>query len=238
MQVNYNFNEVAILSNKQTYINSLPSFNKSFYGANSFEDMQKELNKPFVLSGKNEAPQITSFNTCLDVYGFAPNVAAYLNNEPENMYNFESSEAPNLIELNIYISLPYSIDAAAIAKQGQILAKFLSENTTAKDRFKVTFYNNSTGNNFLNSKKLANIENLELVIELCNYNDYITDYLLNLICSPGFYRYYILSCRNFANGFNDFKLNGYPVIFNNLPTGHNYLDFMNMQTELNKIKIR
>lgn len=236
--MNVDFNTLRAYCDSQKYSNSV-DFRSDFQGFDSFNEMQAAF-KSFEFAGDVNPANQTNFDTAPDVCGYAPNVPAYLNSEPLTMFNFDHTITNNLIELNIYIALDYKIEAAEIAKQGQILSNFLALNTTAKDRFKITFISNLTGSSYDYNKNIKEkhiLKNrLEREITVCDFSDYITPELLTIICSPAFYRFYILGATDYFNNFTVKHCNGYPVTYSYLDNKEDYINFMDMANELKKIK--
>lgn len=227
-----NFKDVRKFAESDTYKNSV-NFQTSFEGFASFQLMQDHFNTFKFLN--NPLINQVNLNTCPDICGFMPNVPAYLNNEPQDMFNFEQSEQVNLIELNLYISLPSTVNAKEIDKNGKILAAWLAKNTTAKDRFKINLCGQTTKIWQLGKKGKTTLPGQKIKINLCDFNDYITPDILAMLCSPAAYRYYYFAGRNMLMNKKVECYAGAPVHFNDLPDSDNFINFMNMEHEL-KIK--
>ena len=241
MKKEYNFSSIKESLETDKMLNS--SINKynmpEFYGYGNFSEFNEMAAKKFNREFSNEITEISTINIINDVTGYAPNVVNYINGEPEDMYNFEFTENVNYHELNFYISLSWKITAEEIKKQGQILAKYLQDNTSNRDKFKISFFGNFK-DSFLLSDKKKKMEDkrLELEIIVADYDDYITDNIFNTICSPCFFRLYMLNLCSFAYGYNYKALNGYPEPFETAKEKNgSLLDFMNMEKELNKITL-
>jgi hypothetical protein len=236
----YNFSSIKASIETEKMINSSIDkvSNLDFYGYDNFQDFTEMVGKKFERNQSNQSNTFDAANVKNDICGFSPNVPMYINGEPENMYNFDISEDANYHELNLYISLSWKVTSEEIEKQGQILAKFLQDKTSNKDKFKITFFGNYNSPNLLTTKKKMKDNRLELSVIVANYDDYITDNIFNTICSPCFFRLYMLNLISLSYGYDSRTLNGHPESFEEAKKSNNTLmDFMNMDTELNKITL-
>lgn len=233
-----NFNDIKKYADGNDYKNSL-EFNERFQGFKTHDDMIKSFNS-FKFKGAENSKDI-SINTYNDICGFAPNIPAFINCEPENMYNFETQHKNNIIELKIYICLPSNIRASEIEANGLILAEFLQKNATSKDRFKVSFNFKIKG-----LYKCFNDENSDLLhkeahisLKVADFNDYIPAETLAVICSPAMFRFYGIASVDYLQGFKKRVCNGSPIQYHELNDNDKktYINFMDIKNELNKIKI-
>ena len=211
----------------------------TFYGFESFGELTKEVGKPFLRPFSNLESSINPAMIKNDICGFAPNIPKFLNGEPECMYNFETKENTNYHELNFYISMSWSVNASEIKKNGLILAKYLQENTSPKDKFKITFHSMSYDIYKVGTGRKVKDSKLDLSIVVSDFNDYLTDNLLNLICSPAFYRLYILNAQSYAYGRKKRELNAYPASFAKCKIKYpdlELMNFMDLSNELKEIK--
>jgi hypothetical protein len=210
-----------------------------FYGFGSFDKLKKEMSIPFEQIESNYLND--SSNTISNsIAGFAPNVPAYLNGEPECMYNFEFTETANYHELNFYISLPWDVKSGEIREQGKELAEYLRKNTSPKDKFKISFFGFFENLKELDTRLSHKITEIDLEIIVCDYDDYMTNDILNLICTSAMFRFYMLNSLSYFQGIKKHNTNGNPIPFNDAISKRKELklmDFMNIETELNKIEL-
>ena len=242
--ITYNFQDLRTLAESESNTKDL-TMTENFDGFNSIQSMLESFKQDLNLNGQNSFLSQTSHNVFNDVAGFAPNVPAYLNNEPLSMFNFETTAVNKLIELNIYVCYSYKITFNQIKKQADILANFLKQNSTGETRFKVCFKSNFKGivlQNFYKGQKKPSLKctSLNTTVTVCEYNDYITNEILNVISSAAMFRFYLLSSIAINNDLPSINVNGYPVMFSGLSQSDQatFIDFNNMETELrNKVKI-
>jgi hypothetical protein len=233
-----NFNDIKKFADSAEYKKSL-EFNERFQGFKSHDDMIKSFSN-FKFKGAENSKNI-SINTFNDICGFAPNIPAFINCEPENMYNFETQHKNNIIELKIYICLPSNIRASEIEANGLILAQFLEKNATSNDKFKVSFNFKIKG-----VYKCFNDEGADLLhkeahisLKVSDFSDYIPIETLAVICSPAMFRFYGIASVDYLQGFKKRVCNGSPIQYHELNDSDkkNYINFMDIKSELNKIKI-
>lgn len=235
-----NFAELQRHCHSADYIKSINKrgFDKSFYGYTNFEDMQEDFKK-FKRTGVDMLNK-GGFEVIKDVAGFMPNIEAYINGEPEAMYNFNAGECNNLIEVKIYMSMAYAVTAEQIRDKGLILADFIERNSNARDRFKITFIAKFSKLHVMKSNSLKmKYKEVSNELTFCDYNDYMTNELLGCLCSPAMYRYYILGLNGLAQGHNVYDHNGCCVGFNELTAAEQEttINYMNIENELHKIKL-
>jgi hypothetical protein len=238
MKKEYNFSSIKESLETEKMLNSSINKRKSpdFYGYDNFAEFNEVASKKFNREFSNEISEISTINIINDVTGYAPNIVNFINGEPEDMYNFSFTENVNYHELNFYISLSWRVTAKEIAKQGQILAKYLQDNTSNKDKFKITFFGNFMDCYIEQTDKRMADKRLELEIIVADYDDYITDNIFNTICSPCFFRLYMYNLISLAYGYDSNMLNGSPEAFETAKEKNTTLmDFMNMEYELNQI---
>jgi hypothetical protein len=233
MKLNFKLSDLRKLIETPEYLkSSIDENRKDYYGYSNFAELETETAKPFETNGVNNETQISS-NIYNSVCGFAPNVPAYLNGEPESMYNFETTTEVNYHELDFYICLGWNVTSNEIKRNGKILADYLKSNTSAADKFKITFHFDIQAlDNERTNTKVKDGKYVQTTLEITDFDDYVTEEILNLVCSPALFRLYMIGSLSVGLGETEAVMNGNAVSFDRSKSGKqnsNMIDFMNMQ---------
>jgi hypothetical protein len=163
---------------------------ESFTGISSVNDIDKILNAPVQKNNEIKAHN-KAFDMLSDVSGSVVNMDAYLAGEPEDMYNFVSSESNIVEELNIFYAIPASVPVQQIADAAMRLKEYI-EQRPANVSFNINIRSDYQG-----LTKTGAISKKENSIQLlaASAEDYLTDQLINLLGSPMFFRYFLLHHR-------------------------------------------
>ena len=237
---NANIAEVISFCDSKDYVESAKNTFGRWMGVDSYDELKKSCAIPLKrdctsIYGKSHTTQIEN-----SVCGFLPNVPAYLNNEPMNMFYMEAQNEVRLISINLFICLPASVNSSEIERNGKILAEYIEKNTTDKDRFQVNFISAAKKYHTMNFGE-AKHENGITVIKVCEHDDYITDSLLKLITLPAFYRYYMLGFENKAHGHTKYNINSKCTNLSDLllrsemEPYQDTMDYMDMENNVKKL---
>jgi hypothetical protein len=140
-----------------------------------------------------------------DVAGSVVNIDAYIQGQPENMFNFVYSESNIVQDLNLYLSVSYSVTANEIQEAAQRVKKYIeskpanvSLNINLRSDYRLSY---ST------DKKVKSI-----IINVARADDYLTDQVVNLLGHVMFFRYFICNyifLSNNSNGTPEKSAEGY-----------------------------
>lgn len=158
------------------------NLDRSFFGVNSREELKQIEERPLNFANgekvnSNQYELINSFS------GSMVNMGAYLSGEPEDMYEFQDTNSNVVKDLKLFISMSGSIEARKIEEAAKKVLKYIEEKP-ANVYFNVSLVSSGT---YMRSHKHSRIE-----VILSDSDSYITNEVINLLCSPAMYRYYIL----------------------------------------------
>lgn len=186
-------------------------FRLPFHGISTYQQLidmetkQTEYKNPMVIHTNN-------FETVADVAGSMVNMDAFLNGEPEDMYNFVYSDSNIVKDLNLFISLGWQVDSEDIRRASERIYKYIL-NKPANVYFNVTI---TTIFKYMNSGKVR-----ELKVILSDSDSYMTDHCLNMLGSPVFFRWlmvnYVITKQN--------------ALIQPMPTNRDLIDFMTFDLE-------
>ena len=184
-----------------------------FHGFESIDDIDSILNAEVQNNGEYITNNRT-FDMVPDVCGAIVNMDAYIQGQPEDMYNFVSSDSNIVEDLNLYISLPYMVRAADIAAAAQRIKSYVESrpaNVSININIRTDYKTYDDSKRIKEGKKVNTI-----LINVCNADDYLTPQVINLIGHPMFYRWVILSYQ-----FNKHNCNSIPQ-----PCPPDYINFL------------
>ena len=164
----------------------------SFHGFADVSEIDAILNKEVINSTEVLQHQKT-FDMVSDVSGSVVNIDAYLNGEPEDMYNFVSSESNIVEDLNIYISLSWKVPVHEIAEAAKRIKSYIesrpanvSLNINIRTDYRTVEYKGRKQTRYVGKDLYS------MLINVASADDYLTDQVINLIGHPMFYRYIII----------------------------------------------
>jgi hypothetical protein len=172
---------------KNTYGGKQVLFNPDpkFTGLPDLESIDTILNKP-IQHNEERIINTKTFDVICSTAGSFVNMDAYLSGEPENMYQFENSDANIVEDLNLFIALTYKVKATEIQKAADRIYKYVIMRP-ANVSLNINLRSDYTHS--------ASKETHSLILNLASAEDYLTDQVINLIGSSMLYRYFILSYR-------------------------------------------
>lgn len=177
-----------------------------FYGVYDYAEVLELETKPLTYSNPNIIHS-NKFETVPDVSGSMVNMDAYLNGEPEDMFNFEYSDSNIVKDLNLYISLDFTVKSSRIAAAAEKVYNYVI-NKPANVYFNVSITFNFC---YANSNHVKSIK-----LILSDSDSYMTDHCVNMLGTPLFFRWllirYVLT-----------KKNGYPE---QMPKNRDFINFM------------
>jgi hypothetical protein len=182
-----------IESNKDRYHgHALINPDVSFHGFADVSEIDDILNKE-VVNSTEVLQHNRTFDMISDVSGSVVNIDAYLNGEPEDMYNFVSSESNIVEDLNIYISLSWKVPVQDIAAAAARIKAYVesrpsnvSLNINIRTDYKEVDYKGRKRTRYVGSQLYS------MIINVASADDYLTPQVVNLIGHPIFYRWVIL----------------------------------------------
>ncbi len=177
-----------------------------FYGVYDYAELLELETKPLQYRNPNVIHS-NKFETVSDVCGSMVNIDAYLNGEPEDMFNFEYSDSNIVKDLNLYISLPWTVTAQSIERASKKVYEYII-NKPAN-----VYFNVSITLKFHYSKS-KNIKEIKVI--LSDSDSYITDHCVNMLSTPLFFRWLIIN-------YTITKQNWYPEP---MPTNRDFINFM------------
>jgi hypothetical protein len=185
-----------IESNKDRYNgHALETPDIGFHGFSSVSEIDDILNKEVINSTEVLQHQKT-FDMVSDVSGSVVNIDAYLNGEPEDMYNFVSSESNIVEDLNIYISLSWKVPVQDIAAAAARIKAYVesrpanvSLNINIRTDYRKVWYVGRTQS--LKNRRVG-VDKHTLLLNVASADDYLTPQVINLIGHPIFYRWVII----------------------------------------------
>jgi hypothetical protein len=154
----------------------------TFFGINSREELKQIEERPLNFANgekvnSNQYELINSFS------GSMVNMGAYLSGEPEDMFEFQDTNSNVVKDLRLFISMSGSVNAKKIEAAAKKVLKYIEEKP-ANVYFNVSLVSSGT---YMRSGKHSKIE-----VILSDSDSYITNEVINLLCSPAMYRYYVL----------------------------------------------
>lgn len=159
------------------------NFRHDFHGFSTYQNLIDMETKPLSYSNPNVIHS-NKFETVSDVCGSMVNMGAYLNGEPEDMFNFEYSDSNIVKDLNLYISLPWMVRADDIAAAAKKVYEYII-NKPSNVYFNVSLTTSFKYSNSSNKK--------EIKIILSDSDNYITDHCVNMLGSPALFRWLIIN---------------------------------------------
>jgi hypothetical protein len=166
-----------------------------FHGFADVSEIDTILNKEVINSTEVLQHQKT-FDMVSDVSGSVVNIDAYLNGEPEDMYNFVSSESNIVEDLNIYISLSWKVPVQDIAAAAARIKAYVesrpanvSLNINIRTDYRKVWYVGKTQS--LKNRRVG-VDKHTLILNVASADDYLTSQVINLIGHPIFYRWVII----------------------------------------------
>jgi len=170
-----------------------------FHGFADVSEIDSILNKE-VINSTEVLQHNRTFDMISDVSGSVVNIDAYLNGEPEDMYNFVSSESNIVEDLNIYISLSWKVPVQDIAAAAQRIKAYVesrpanvSLNINIRTDYRKVWYVGKTQS--LKNRRVG-VDKHTLLLNVASADDYLTPQVINLIGHPIFYRWVILGYKS------------------------------------------
>lgn len=157
-------------------------FDRSFFGFTSKKELKSIEDRPLNFAN-GEKLNSNQYELRSSFSGSMVNLDAYLNGEPEDMYEFEDTNSNIVKDLRLFISMSGSIEAKQIETAAKKVLKYIEEKP-ANVFFNVSLISSGT---YTNTGKHSKLE-----VILSDSDSYITNEVINLLCSPAMYRYYIL----------------------------------------------
>lgn len=182
-----------IESNKNRYHgHALETPDQGFHGFSSVRDIDSILNKEVINSNEVLQHQKT-FDMVSDVSGSVVNIDAYLTGQPEDMFNFVSSESNIVEDLNIYISLSWKVPVEIIAAAADRIKTYV-ESRPANVGLNINIRTDYREVEYKGRKQTRYVgdELYSMIINVASADDYLTPQVVNLIGHPIFYRWVIL----------------------------------------------
>jgi hypothetical protein len=198
-------------SKDRYYGHALIEPDESFTGIKSVNDIDTILNRE-VQHNDSFISNNRVFDMVPDVCGSVVNMDAYIQGQPEDMYNFVSSESNIVEDLNLYYAIPARVPVQQIAEAAQRLKEYI-EQRPANVSFNINIrsdYKGMTATGAISKKEHST------QILVASADDYLTNQVINLLGSPMFFRYFLLHYR-FT------KLNSNTV---GLPTPEGWTNFL------------
>lgn len=158
-------------------------FREEFHGISAYQKIIDMETAPLTYRNPNVIHS-NKFETVSDVCGSMVNMDAYLNGEPEDMYNFVYSDSNIVKDINLYISLPWNVEAYQIERAAKRIYNYIL-NKPANVYFNVSITTKVKYQNSGNKK--------EIKIILSDSDSYMTDHCLNMLGSPAFFRWLIIN---------------------------------------------
>lgn len=159
------------------------NYRYEFHGISTYQQLVELETKPLQYKNPNVVHS-NQFETVADVCGSMVNMDAYLNGEPEDMFNFEYSDSNIVKDLNLYISLPWTVTAQSIERAAKKVYEYII-NKPANVYFNVSIT--------LKFKYLNSGNKKELKLILSDSDSYITDHCINMLSTPLFFRWLMIN---------------------------------------------
>ena len=182
------------------------NYRYEFHGISTYQQLIDMETKPLTYRNPNIIYS-NKFETVPDVCGSMVNMDAYLNGEPEDMYNFVYSDSNIVKDLNLYISLPWTVTAQSIERAAKKVYEYII-NKPANVYFNVSITLKFKYSNSGNEK--------ELKLILSDSDSYITDHCINMLSTPLFFRWLLIN-------YTITKQNWY---IQPMPTNRDFINFM------------
>lgn len=181
-------------------------FRQPFHGITTYQQLIDMETKQTPYKNNNVI-HTNNFETVPDVSGSMVNMEAYLNGEPEDMYNFVYNDSNIVKDINLFISLGWQVDSEDIRRASERIYNYIL-NKPANVYFNV---NITTVFKYKDSGRVR-----KLKVILSDSDSYMTDHCLNMLGSPVFFRWLMV-------GYVITKQNAY---VQPMPTNRDLINFM------------
>lgn len=162
-----------------------------FTGLSSLEEIDEILNREVTQS--NEVLQHNrTFDMVSDVCGSVVNMDAFIQGQPEDMYNFVSSESNIVEDLNIFISISADTPVSFIQRAANNIKEYI-ESRPSNVSFNINLRSDGHQYNDKTRKRFGVFHTL--IVRVASADDYLTPQVINLLGHPMFYRYFILQYK-------------------------------------------
>lgn len=162
-----------------------------FTGLKSIDDIDNILNAE-VKQNADFKTNERVFDMVPDVCGSVVNLDAYLQGQPEDMFNFVSSDANIVEDLNLWICMAASVKVVDIAAAAQRLKSYV-ENRPSNVSFNINVRSDyKPYDDRPRVKNRVGTDVYSLRILVASAEDYLTPQVINLLGHPMFYRYFML----------------------------------------------
>jgi hypothetical protein len=157
-------------------------FDKGYFGFNRKEEL-KAIEDRQISFNNGDTVNSNKYELINSYSGSLVNMDAYLSGEPEDMYNFVDSNSNVVKDLKLFISMNGGVEAKKIEEAAKKVLKYI-EDKPANVFFNISLVSSGT---YTTGNKHSRLE-----VILSDSDSYITNEVINLLCSPAMYRYYIL----------------------------------------------
>lgn len=173
----------------------LTEVSPSFHGINSIAEIQDILNKE-VTKGDGTIQNNKVFDMVPDVCGAVCNIDAYLQGQPEDMFSFVHSESNIVQDLNLYLSVPYSVNAKDIQSAANRIRKYI-ENKPTNVSLNINLRTDYRQSNWSPYGPVKSI-----ILDVARADDYLTDQVVNILSHVCLFRYFICTYIFLTNNSN------------------------------------
>lgn len=198
MQVTENFNLwdfISLVRSKDFQQRAAPKYSGStvlnpdysFVGFSNLDEIERILNKEVTKNG-DFLQNNRTFDMVPDVCGSVVNMDAFIQGQPEDMYNFVSSESNIVQDLNLYYAINGAVPVQHISDAAKRVKEYI-ESKPANVSFNIKVRSDYKMYGGRDKKSYS----LNLLV--ASAEDYLTDQVVNLLGHPMFFRYFMLHHR-------------------------------------------